>query len=43
MNGALWTDVGPAGEAVITDLLLTVLLAVVHHLLGRNSRNSRYA
>jgi hypothetical protein len=34
VDGALWTDVGPAGEAVVADFLFTVFLAVVYYLLG---------
>ena len=35
MYGALRTDIGPAGEAVIRDFFLTMLLAIVDYLLGR--------
>lgn len=37
MDGALGTDVGPAGEAIVGDLFFRVLLAIVDDFLGRDS------
>jgi hypothetical protein len=41
MDCALGADVGPAGETVVGDLLLRVLLAVVNDLLGWSCQGSR--
>lgn len=36
VNGALRTNVSPTAKAIIANLLLTVLLAIVHNFLTRS-------